>query len=308
MKLKTPPYLQKGDQVILVAPAGCIENDTSLVAAEELLKSWGLKAVRGKFVLEKNGSFAGTDEQRLRDLQQALDNPKVKAIWAVRGGYGSMRILSQLNFNKFIKNPKWVIGFSDITALHNQIHNLGVKSIHGIMPIGIEKDNKLIDKAIDSLYNSLFGKDLEYIFPSSSFNKYGSAQGILVGGNLSLIQSLSGTPNQIKTRNKILFIEEVGEELYSIDRLLQSLKLAGVFKNIIGLVVGGFTDIKPNKQWQNKNYQDLILDVVKEYDFPIIFDMPAGHVDENRALILGGKVVLNVGEFVCCIRFQQLEN
>jgi len=305
MKLKTPPYLKKGDLVALVTPAGFIENENSLILAEKLLKYWGLKAFRGKYVLEQENSFAGTDTQRLEDLQNALDNPNIKAIWAVRGGYGSMRIVSQLNFNKFVKNPKWIIGFSDITTLHSEIHNLGYKSIHGIMPISLLNDNKLTEKAVDSLYNALLGKDLEYIFPSSSKNRYGSAQGVVVGGNLSLLQSLLGTSSQIKTKNKILFIEEIGEELYRIDRLLQSLKLAGVFKDLLGLVVGGFTGIKPNKEWNDQNYQDLIRNVVKEYEFPVIFNMPAGHIDENRALILGGEVVINVGEFVCCIRFQQ---
>ena len=305
MKLKTPPYLKKGDLVTLVTPAGFVENDSSLVLAEKLLKSWGLKATRGKYVLEQENSFAGTDTQRLEDLQKALDNPKIKAIWAVRGGYGSMRLLPQLNFSKFIENPKWIIGFSDITALHNILHNKGYKSIHGIMPVSLINENKLTEKAIDSLHNALFGKDLEYIFPSSSKNRYGSAQGVLVGGNLSLLQSLLGTSSQIKTKNKILFIEEIGEELYRIDRLLYSLKLAGVFKDILGLVVGGFTDIKPDKNWKGQNYQDLVLNVVKEYEFPVIFNVPAGHIDENRALILGGEVVINVGEFVCCIRAQQ---
>lgn len=308
MKLITPPYLQKGDQVVLVAPAGCIENDKSLVLAEKLLQSWGLETSRGKFVLEQEGSFAGTDTQRLQDFQEALDNPKVKAIWAIRGGYGSMRILAQISFNKFIENPKWIIGYSDITALHNAIHNLGYKSIHGVMPINLLKENKSTEKAIDSLHNALFGKDLEYIFPSSSKNTYGSAEGVIVGGNLSLLQSLLGTPHQIKTKNKILFIEDVGEELYRIDRLLQSLKLAGTFKGILGLVVGGFTDIKSDKYQKDLTCQEVICQVVKEYDFPIIFDMPAGHIDENRALILGSEIVINVGEFVCCIRFPQEEN
>lgn len=308
MNLKTPDYLKKGDLVALVAPAGYIEKDSSVVLAEKLLQSWGLKAIRGKFVLEQDASFAGTDAQRLQDLQEALDNPKVKAIWAIRGGYGSMRILTQLSFEKFIKNPKWIIGYSDITALHNTIHNLGYKSIHGAMPINLLKENKSTEKAIDSLHNALFGKDLEYIFPSSSKNTYGSAGGVIVGGNLSLLQSLLGTPYQIKTKDKILFIEDIGEELYRIDRLLQSLKLAGVFKNILGLVVGGFTDIQSDKDQKELTYQEVICQVLDEYDFPIIFDMPAGHIDENRALILGSEIVINVGEFVCCIRFPQEEN
>ena len=305
MKLKTPPNLKKGDQVALVAPAGYIENDKALILAEKMLKSWGLKAVRGKHVLEKNGSFAGTDEQRREDFQKALDNPKIKAIWAVRGGYGSMRIIQDLNFNKFIKKPKWVIGYSDITVFHSALNNLGYKSIHGIMPINLSADKKSIEKAVDSLENILFGKEVEYIIPSSSYNKYGSIQGEIVGGNLTLLQNLLGTPFEIKTKGKILFIEEIGEELYQIDRKLQSLKLAGTFNHILGLVVGSFTDIKPNKQWNDTNYQEIIHKLIKGSDFPVIFDIPSGHIDENRAIIFGNEAIINIGEFVCCVRLKQ---
>ncbi len=305
MKLITPPYLQKGDEIALVAPAGFIEDDKALVVAEQLLHSWGLKTSRGKFVLEKHGSFAGTDKERLYDVQKTLDNPKIKAIWAVRGGYGSMRILPKLNFEKFIKNPKWVVGFSDITAFHNTIHKLGYKSIHGIMPINLLSNSENTKKAVTSIHNALFGKSIEYIIPSSSYNKYGSTTGVIVGGNLAILQSLLGSRFQLKTANKILFIEEVGEELYRIDRLLRSLKEAGVFKSLLGLAIGSFSHIKKDEHWNNTSYQEIILEAVNEYDFPVIFDVPTGHTDANNALILGGVATINVGEFVSCIQFLQ---
>lgn len=300
---KTPPYLKKGDQVALVTPAGFIEGEKSLILAEQLLSSWGLKFKRGQYLLEKNGHFAGTDEQRLHDFQKALDDPNIKAIWAVRGGYGFMRILSKLDFKAFKKNPKWVIGFSDITAIHNALHQLKYKSIHGIMPIQLSSNNKKTAIAIETLHQALFGEKLETIIPASNANKIGSTKGILVGGNLSLIQSLLGTPYQINPKGKILFLEEVGEYKYRLDRLLQSLKLAGYFEGLKGMVIGGFTDTKENEIPFGKTYQEIILDTVSEYDFPVIFDVPAGHFPDNHALIFGNEVTLNVGEFVSCLRF-----
>lgn len=302
MKRITPPYLKKGDQVALVAPAGFLEDEKPVIIAEQLLEDWGLIPIRGTFVLEKDSYFAGTDTQRLQDLQNALDNPNIKAIWAIRGGYGTMRILPKMDFTKFINNPKWIIGFSDITAFHNVIHNLGFKSIHGIMPIQLTKGTKETEKAVESLYNVLFGKDYDYNFPASSYNIIGSATGILVGGNLSLLQSLLGSPNQIKTRGKILFIEEVGEPLYKIDRLLISLKSAGFFKNIKGLVVGAFSEVENDKTTDNKTYQEIILEILSEYKFPILFDAPAGHISDNRTLVFGEETEINVGEFVSCIQ------
>ena len=302
LKLITPPYLKKGDQVVLLAPAGFLEDEKPVIIAEHLLEAWGLVPMRGNFVLEKNGYFAGTDSQRLQDLQNALDNPNIKAIWAIRGGYGIMRILPKVDYANFIKNPKWIIGFSDVTAFHNVIHNLGFKSIHGIMPVQLTKGTKETEKAVVSLHDVLSGKDFEYTFSASPYNKVGSAKGILVGRNLSLLQSLLGSANQIKTRGKILFIEEVGEPLYKIDRLLISLKSAGFFKNIKGLVVGAFSEIENDKIAYNKTYQELILEMFAKYSFPILFDVPAGHISDNRSLIFGEETEINVGEFISCIR------
>ncbi len=305
MKLKTPPYLKKGDRVALVAPAGFLTDEKPILLAEQLLKSWGLVAIRGDFLMEQNGYFAGTDTQRLQDFQKALDNQKVKAIWAVRGGYGSVRILSKLNYSKFLKNPKWIIGFSDITVFHNVFHNMGYKSIHGLMPIQLTKPVKETEKAVESLYKALFGKDVESIIPASKYNRIGSTEAVVVGGNLSLLQSLLGSPCQIKTKNKILFIEEIGEDMYRVDRLLQSLKVAGYFRDLKALIVGSFMDIKTDPIAGVKTYQELILEVVEEYDYPVLFDVPSGHIADNRALILGAEVLINVGEFVSCIRFKQ---
>ncbi len=296
--MKTPAFLKKGDWVALVTPSGFIKDETPLLLAEQLLASWDLKTTRGKFVLEKNGYFSGTDEERLQDLQEALDNPKIKAIWAVRGGYGSMRILNKLNFDGFKKNPKWLIGFSDITALHNKLHLLGYKSLHAMMPVQL-KNAEFNTKPINSLHYALFGESLENIVPASKNNKTGSAVGVLTGGNLSLLESLLGTPFYVNPKGKVLFLEEVGEPLYKVDRLITSLKLAGYFKNIKALVIGSFTESNSKPL---KGYQALILEILKEYDFPVLFDIPAGHIDDNYTLILGEKVNVNVGEFVSCIR------
>jgi len=303
MKYQSPPHLAKGDKVILLTPAGFIKNENPILLAEQLLKEWGLIAIRGEHILKKEGHFAGSDEERLEDFQNALDNPEIKAIWAIRGGYGSVRILSHLNFDLFKKHPKWIIGYSDITAIHNVVHNLGFMSIHAVMPINLHKEED--SKAIESLKNILFGEMVEEIIPASNFNKLGSVKGVLVGGNLSLLQSLSGSPFQIKTRGKILFIEEIGEELYRIDRMMQSLKHAGFFKDLIGLAVGSFSDLKHNETPYGKTYQEIILETVEEYNYPTLFDVPAGHIDDNRALLFGGETIINVGEFVSCIRFIQ---
>lgn len=298
----TPPYLKKDDQVALVAPAGFLADEKPVIIAEQLLESWGLKGIRGQFVLEKEAYLAGSDAQRLEDLQKAMDNPKIKAIWMLRGGYGTMRILAKLDFKKFIQNPKWIVGFSDVTALHNVLHKLGFQSVHALMPVQLSKGAKGAEHAIESLQKVLFGNEMEYTIPVSPYNKMGKATGTLVGGNLSLLQSLLGSPNSIQTKGKMLFIEEVGEYLYRIDRLLQSLDAAGFFNGIKGLIVGDFSDIKNDDNSNDKTYQELILAVVKDLDIPILFDFPAGHIPDNRALVFGSKTLMDVGEFVSSVR------
>lgn len=288
------PFLQKNDLVALIAPAGCIEDDKPVLAAEQWLTSVGLKSMRGSFVLGKKGVFSGTDKERLTDFQKALDNPDIKAVWAVRGGYGAMRIMAHLDFTIFKKHPKWLIGFSDITAFHNQWHLMNLPSVHGIMPVQIAKNRTETTDALVSLRKALFGERLTYSIPFSKNNKTGVAEGVLVGGNLTLLQSLTGTPYEIETKGKILFIEDVGEYAYRVDRTLQSLKLAGVFNQLAGLVVGGFTDIKEGGTPFGKNYRRMILDVTRGKKYPVLFDFPAGHFPDNRTLIFGKKIRLDV--------------
>lgn len=292
MGIKQPPFLKKGDTIAILAPAGILKNKEMVIEkATALAKSWGLHVVLGEHVFTQNNHFAGTDTQRAKDFQKALDNPNIKAIWAARGGYGSVRVLDKLDFTGFKKSPKWVIGYSDITAFHSHIHKLGVASLHATMPINFETE-KDISITIETLKNALFGGPLGYRIPTSKHNKLGATSGALVGGNLSILASMLGSKSQISTAHKILFIEEIGEYKYSIDRMLQSLKRAGYFENCKGMIVGDISNIKTNNPVWGTSIEELILDVVKEYDFPVVFDFPAGHESINQALVFGRKVVL----------------
>ena len=293
--LKQPPYLKTGDTVAIVAPSGILKNRTDEVQqAQALLKRWGLHSVVGKHVFSEADHFAGTDDERCEDLQNALDNPKISAIWCARGGYGTVRILDKLDYSKFKQNPKWLIGYSDITALHNQIHNEGVESLHAIMCVSLPKDESEIEASISTLKNTLFGNPLSYTLKGSSYNKTGTTSGQLVGGNLTMLQTMLGSKTSIDTFGKILFIEEIGEYKYHIDRMLQSLKRAGYFDNCKGVIVGDMTKLRTNTTLWGTSVEQLILDALADYDFPIAFNMPAGHEKDNRALILGRTVQLTV--------------
>ncbi len=297
-----PPYLKKGDTIAIVAPAGRLKNGQKEVEeAIKLVESWGLHVVLGAHVFEKNYHFAGTDDERASDFQAALDNPNIKAIWCARGGYGTVRIIDKLDYTTFKKHPKWIIGYSDVTALHNEIHNLGIESMHALMPISLpEKDEhyrenlEKMSEAIASFKKALFGKKLQYTIPSSKYNRLGNAKGQLVGGNLTLLHTMLGSRTSISTKNKILFFEEIGEYKYHIDRMLQSLKRAGYFENCKGVIVGGITKVRKNTTPFGKTVEALILEVLSEYDFPVVFDFPAGHDSDNRALILGRNVTLEI--------------
>ncbi len=293
-KLITPPYLQKGDTIAIVAPAGILKNrHATIQRAKNLIESWGLCVVLGDNLFNDGHHFAGSDIQRTTDFQTALDNPNIKAIWAARGGYGSVRILDKLDYEKFKKNPKWIIGYSDITAFHNHIHNLGIETVHGMMATSLEENPKEIIETILSFQKALFGQEISYNIPSSEFNKKGIVEGQLVGGNLAILSSMLGSESQLNTNGKVLFIEEIGEYKYSIDRMLQSLKRAGYFENLSGLIVGDISSIKKNSTQWGSSIEQLILDVVPE-KIPVLFDFPAGHNADNRALILGRKVKLSI--------------
>ncbi|HCE54812.1 MAG TPA: LD-carboxypeptidase [Lutibacter sp.] len=294
-----PDYLKKGDTVAIVSTARKISSD-QIIAAIKLLEKWGLNVVIGNTIGSEENQFAGNDEARINDFQQLLNNPKVKAIWCARGGYGTVRIVDKLDFSEFKKHPKWIIGYSDITVLHSHIHNLGIETLHATMPINIEKSSKL---SIETLKKSLFGKNLSYEISADEKNKLGNAEGEIVGGNLSVLYSLLGSNSSIKTNGKMLFIEDLDEYLYHIDRMLMNLKRNGYFNNLKGLIIGGMTNMHDNEIPFGKTSEEIILDCVAEYDFPVVFNFPAGHLDDNRALILGRKATLEVGEIKSKITF-----
>lgn len=286
-----PPALQHGDTVAIIATARKI-NREDLQPAIDLLEQWGLNTVIGRTIGLENHQFAGTDEERRIDLQQALDDYAIKAIWCARGGYGTVRIIDDIDFTIFKKNPKWLIGFSDVTALHSHIHNLGYQTLHSIMPITVKSNTK---EALISLKKSLFCEPLNYTIPASNHNKKGEASGAIIGGNLSMLYSLLGSKSAITTNGKILFIEDLDEYLYHIDRMMMNLKRNGYFEKLEGLIVGGMTKMNDNTIPFGKNAIEIITDHVKEYHFPVCFDFPAGHLKDNRTLILGKEAYLRVG-------------
>ena len=292
-----PPYLKKGDTVAIVAPSGILKNrEREVQQAKDLLKNWGLNVVVGDHVFSKANHFAGTDDERCEDLQKVMDDPKISAIWCARGGYGTVRILDKLDYTKFKEHPKWIIGYSDITALHNQLHNNGFQSLHALMCVSLTKDLSDIKETVDTFKSTLFGKPVSYILEGSNDNKIGKATGPLVGGNLTMLHTMLGSDESLDTSRKILFIEEIGEYKYHIDRMLQSMKRAGYFENLGGLIVGDMTKLRKNTTLWGSSIEQLILDALADYDFPIAFNMPAGHEKDNRALVLGKTVTLDVSK------------
>lgn len=294
-----PNYLEKNDTVAIVSTARKIALE-EIKPAIQLLESWGLNVAVGETIGFEENQFAGNDEERTADFQKMLDNPQIKAIWCARGGYGTVRIIDKLDFTTFKKHPKWLIGYSDITVLHNHIHNFGIETLHATMPLNVLKNT---EQAITTLKKSIFGKSPTYEIPSSKENKPGITSGELIGGNLSVLYSLLGSTSTINTDGKILFIEDLDEYLYHIDRMLLNLKRNEYFKNLKGLIVGGMTDMHDNTIPFGKNAKEIILDVISEFDFPVVFDFPAGHLDDNSALILGRKVSLEVNKEKSKIQF-----
>ena len=295
-QLIQPELLKSGDTISILAPSGVLNNfDNKITKAINIFKSWGLNVVLGNHIYDKNGHFAGTDKNREKDFQKALDNKNIKAIWCARGGYGAVRIIDKLNFDNYLRNPKWIIGFSDITVIHNKLNFLNSESIHAMMITGFEDIGQNND-SLSKLKNVLFGDSLSYSITSNKNNKTGKSEGIIVGGNLTLIQSTIGSKTELKMKDKILFIEEIGEYAYHIDRMLYSLKRAGYFENCKGLIVGQISDVKKNTTDFGRSINELILDVLDEYNFPILFDFPAGHEKTNFPIILGRKVILEVSK------------
>ncbi|MGB3065628.1 S66 peptidase family protein [Sphingobacterium thalpophilum] len=286
---RVPAYLQPGDKVAIVCPASFIRGNIDV--GIRTLESWGLEVVVGKTVSTAYHQFAGDDSLRAADLQWALDDPSIKAVFAARGGYGCVRIIDQIDFSAFEKQPKWLVGFSDITVLHSHIQrNYKIATIHGQMPKSFESGT---EASLDTLRKALFGDNMDFTYTQSAFpNRPGEATGKLIGGNLAILLSILGSDSDPKYSNKILFIEDVGEAYYAVDRMLWALKRAGKLRKLKGLIVGGFSSMKDNDPAFGQSVEEIVWDKVKEYDFPVAFGYPAGHIDDNHALILGRKVTL----------------
>jgi len=298
-KMIIPPYLKKGDTIAIVATARKNVED-NLKPAISWLHSWGLEVVIGKTIGLDNNQLAGTDEERASDFQTMMDNPNIKAIWCVRGGYGTVRMIDLLDWTKFKQNPKWIIGFSDVTVLHSHLNNLGFASIHGIMPVSA----KATEEAKESLRKALFGEPLQYTVPCDQMNRYGTAKGELVGGNLSILFSLLGSPSAVNCEDKILFIEDLDEYLYHIDRMMMNLKRNGCLESLKGIIVGGMTKMHDNEIPWGKNALEIIDDVTKKYNIPIIYNFPAGHMADNHALIFGKQVTLEANDLESKVVFE----
>ncbi len=299
-KMITPAYLQKGDTIAIVATAR--KNiDDNLKFATDLLISWGLNVKIGSTIGLDVNQLAGTDEQRAKDFQDQMDNENIKAIWCVRGGYGTVRMIDLLDFTKFKKSPKWIIGFSDVTVLHNHLNTMGYQSIHGIMPVS----SKASEEAKESLRKSMFGEHLEYKIDAYDMNRYGKASGELVGGNLSILYSLLGSKSAIDCKDKILFMEDLDEYLYHIDRMMMNLKRCGCLDNLKGILVGSMTKMKDNDIPWGKNAYEIIQDITKNFKIPVIYNFPAGHISDNRALILGSKISIDANAECSILKFEK---
>ncbi|PST85291.1 LD-carboxypeptidase [Pedobacter yulinensis] len=287
-----PPFLKKGDKIAITCPAKKLPKD--IEPALQILESWGLEVIRGNTLTGAHHQFAGTDAERGAEMQQFLDDPEIKAVIAGRGGYGCMRIIDGIDFSKFCAQPKWVVGFSDITVfLSHILAKYDIASLHAQMPYTFDDSTP---EALESLRKALFGEPLHYAYHAERPGRSGQAAGVLAGGNLTLLAMMTGSASEMDFDGKILFIEDVGEHEYSIDRMLRMLDRAGKLKNLQGLLVGAFNEIEPESIPFGQEADELIAEIVSKYDFPVCYGFPCGHISDNRALFVGKEVYLNVHE------------
>jgi len=290
--IKIPPYIKKGDTIGITCPAGYMAKEKAQ-ACIKTLQQWGFEVMVGKTLgSNSNNYFSGTDEERLNELQAMLDNESIHAVLFGRGGYGVGRLIDKLDFSQFRRKPKWLIGYSDITVLHSHIHsNYKIATLHSPMAAAFNDGE---NEFITSLHKAITGKKMKYKYDVHALNKQGTAVGELVGGNLSLLAHLVGTASDIDTKNKILFIEDIGELIYSTDRLLYQLLRSGKLAEVAGLIIGKFIDVKDTERPFGKNIDEVISDIVKQFDYPVCFNFPVSHTKENYALKVGVKHELKI--------------
>lgn len=291
-RMITPSSLSSGSKVALVAPARKVAV-SDIAYAVEYIKEQGFVPVYDEQLFLSHNQFAGSDEERAAVMQRYLDAPDIDAIICVRGGYGTVRIIDRLNFDKFMQKPKWVVGYSDVTVLHAKLQSLGVESLHATMPINFQDNTS---QSLDSLFDALTGKSIIYEIETTAKSQQSKASSQLVGGNISVLYSLLGSDIFPDTREKILFLEDLDEYLYHIDRMMMAFERAGKFDAIKGLIVGGLTKMHDNTINFGQPAEEIIFDRVKDKNIPVIFNFPAGHIDDNRALILGRTTEIEVGE------------
>ena len=287
-----PPALNPGDLIYITAPAK-ITDPKTVFFAKEYLEKKGFKVLVSAHCFGSHNYFSGTDEERMLDLQFGMDHPDVRAILCARGGYGSIRLVDRINWANMLREPKWLIGFSDITVFHHRLNKLGVQSIHGSMPINFEKNT---EAALTSLVNTLKGSWPQFLLPPNQSNKPGVAIGNLIGGNLSIVYSMLGTDDQYDFEDSILFLEDVGEHFYQVERMFFALKKAGVLHKIKGLIIGGITDLEDTDPPLGRTIEEIVLEQLRFSTIPVMFNFPAGHIDDNRAIVFGKKVQLTVTE------------
>ncbi|MBT6650765.1 MAG: LD-carboxypeptidase [Flavobacteriales bacterium] len=287
-----PEKLKIGDKIGIISPARKITLN-ELDPAIKTIESWELKVELGSNLFEVDNQFSGTIEQRSTDLQTMIDDDSIKAILCARGGYGTVQIIDNIDFSKLKNNPKWIVGYSDVTVLHSHLNKLGIASLHATMPINFKTNAK---ESLASLKNGLFGNENNILCGPHPFNKFGKVEAEVVGGNLSILYSLLGSNSDVDTDGKILFIEDLDEYLYHIDRMMMNLKRNGKFTKLKGLVVGGMSDMNDNTIPFGKTAEEIILEYIKEFDFPVCFNFPAGHLDDNRTLVFGKECTLEINE------------
>jgi muramoyltetrapeptide carboxypeptidase len=283
-----PPSLKKGDYVCIISPSGAV-CERYVDGAKARLDSWGLNVSEGGNARKKSGRYAGTPSERSHDLQFALDNPEIKAVFCSRGGYGLSQIIDKIDFSVFVRRPKWIIGFSDITVLHSAVTCQNIASLHAVM----SKDMSEADHDSQPLLLTkriLFGDAPEYILPKNDYNIAGKATGKIIGGNFTVFMGLRNTPFDLNFENAILFVEDIGEEAYKIDRMMQNLRLSGALNQISGIIAGQFTGYDSKEE----KIESVISEIIKPYQIPVCFDFPSGHIDNNYPLILGEKAEFSV--------------